>query len=127
MNDTSSLQLLILIPTMLMAYIRPATSVDLSKLDIKVCSLSGAGVTFKAKHISMQSGTSKPLANFFYLRYLENQTICPAVTLQAYETKTLKLRAWSTEKPCYCHPRLGGMNPHVIYNGMQALCTLSHS
>ena len=40
---------------------------------------------------------SKPLADFFYPRYPVDQTICPVVTLQAYEARTLELRTWSTE------------------------------
>ena len=47
-NDTLSLRLLTLKSVMLMALTRPARSVDLSKLDIRACTLSEAGVTFKA-------------------------------------------------------------------------------
>ena len=96
-NDTLSLRLLTLKSVMLMALTRPARSVDLSKLDIRARTLSEAGVTFKAQHLSKQSRASKPLADFFYPRYPEDQTICPVVTLQAYEARTLEFRAWSTE------------------------------
>ena len=96
-NDTLTLRMLTIKSVMLMALTRPARSVDLSKLDIGARSFSQAGVTFKALHLSKQSRVSKPLADFFYPRYTEDQTICPVVTLQAYEARTLEFRAWSTE------------------------------
>jgi len=96
-NDKLSLRLLTLKSVMLLALTRPARSVDLSKLDITARSFSGEGVTFKAQHLSKQSRASKPLADFFYPRYPEDQTICPVVTLQAYEARTLEFRAWSSE------------------------------
>ena len=37
------------------------------------------------------------MADFFYPRYPEDQAICPVVTLQAYEARTMEFRAWSTE------------------------------
>jgi len=97
MNDTLSLRLLTIKLAMLMALTRPARSVDLSKLDIRARSFSVAGATFKAQHLSKQSRVSKPLADFFYPRYREDENICPVVTLQAYEARTLEFRAWSTE------------------------------
>ena len=96
-NDTLSLRLLTIKLVMLMALTRPARSVDLSKLDIGARSFSQAGVTFKALHLSKQSRASKPLADFFYPKYPEDPTICPVITLQAYEARTLEFRAWSTE------------------------------
>ena len=96
-DDTLSLRLLTIKLVMLMALTRPARSVDLSKLDIGARSFSQAGVTFKALHLSKQSRASKPLADFFYPRYPEDPTICPVVTLQAYEARKLEFRAWSTE------------------------------
>ena len=96
-NGTLSLRLLTIKSAMLMALTRPARSVDLSKLDIRACSFSEAGVTFMAQHLSKQSRASKPLADFFYPRYPEDQSICPVVTLQAYEARTMEFRAWSTE------------------------------
>ena len=79
-----------------MALTRPARSVDLSKLDIGARSFSEAGVTFKVQHLSKQSRASKPLADFFYPRFPEDQTIFPVVTLQAYEARTMEFRARST-------------------------------
>ena len=96
-NDTLSLRLLTLKSVMLMALTMPARSVDLSKLDIRVRTLSEASITFKAHHLSKQSRASKPLADFLYPRYPEDQTIYPVVTLQAYEARILEFRAWSIE------------------------------
>ena len=48
--------------------------------------------------LSKQSRPSKPLADFFYPRYTEDETICPVVTLQAYEVRTLEFRELSTDK-----------------------------
>jgi len=97
-NDTLSLRLLTIKSAMLMALTRPARSVDLCQLDISARSFSAEGVTFKAQHLSKQSRAAKPLADFFYPRYPEDHTICPVVTLQAYEARTKEFRAWSTEK-----------------------------
>ena len=72
-------------------------TLDLSKLDIRARSFTSTGVTFKAQHLSKQSKSSKPLADFFYPRYPEDKTICPVVTLQAYEDRTSEFRALSTD------------------------------
>ena len=72
-------------------------TLDLSKLDIRARSFTSTGVTFKAQHLSKQSRSSKPLADFFYPRYPEDKTICPVVTLQAYEDRTSEFRALSTD------------------------------
>jgi len=64
-NRTMSLQSLTLKSVMLLALTRPARSVDLSKLDIWACSFSSTGVIFKAQHLSKQSRSSKPLADFY--------------------------------------------------------------
>ena len=89
-NKALSLRLLTLKSAMLLALTRPARSVDLSKLDIRARSFISTGVTFKAQHLSKQSRSSKPLAHFFYpiARYPEDKTICPVVTLRAYEDRT---------------------------------------
>ena len=93
MNDTLSLRLLTLKSALLMALTRPARSVDLSKLDIRARCVSETGVTFKAQHLSKQSRASKPLADFFYPRYPDDQTICQGVSLPVYEARTLELKA----------------------------------
>jgi len=95
-NDKLSLRLLTLKSVMLLTLTRPARSVDLSKL-VTARSFTGEGVTFKAQHLSKQSRASKPLTDFFYPRYPEDQNICPVVTLQAYEARTMEFRSWSSE------------------------------
>ena len=82
---------------MLLALTRPARSIDLSKLDIRARFYTSAGVTFKAQHLSKQSRSTKPLADFLYPRYPEDENICPVIILQAYESKTLEFRALSTD------------------------------
>jgi len=52
--------MLIIESVMLMAFKRPARSVDLNKLDIGAQSFSQAGVIFKVLHLSKQSRVSKP-------------------------------------------------------------------
>ena len=37
------------------------------------------------------------MVDLFYPKYPEGPTICPVIILQAYEARTLELRAWSTE------------------------------
>ena len=96
-NKALSLRLLTLKSAMLLALTRSARSVDLSKLDIRARSFTSTSVTFKAQHLSKQSRSSKPLADFFYPRYPEDNTICPVVTLQAYEDRTSEFRALSTD------------------------------
>ena len=81
-----------------MALTRPVRTVDLSKLDIGSRCFTTSGVLFKPQHLSKQSRPSKPLADFFYPRYTEDETICPVVTLQAYEARTLEFRKLSTDK-----------------------------
>ena len=78
-NGTLSLRLLTLKSVMLLALTRPARSIDLSKLDIRAHFYTSAGVTFKAQHLSKQSRSLKPLADFFYPRYPEDENICPVI------------------------------------------------
>ena len=97
-NDKVSLRQLTLKLVMLMALTRPSRTMDLSKLDIGYRHFTTSGVLFKPQHLSKQSRPSKPLADFFYPRYAEDETICPVVTLQAYEARTIEFRSLSTDK-----------------------------
>ena len=58
---------------------------------------TASGVTFKAQHFSKQSRPSKPLADFFYISFPKDSLLCPVVTLQAYESKTLEFRDQKSE------------------------------
>ena len=97
-NDNLSLRQLTLKLTMLMALTRPARTVDLSKLDISNRYFTASGVLFQPQHLSKQSRPSKPMADFFYPKYKEDETICPVVTLLAYEARTLEFRDLLTNK-----------------------------
>ena len=98
-NETLSLRLTSIKSATLLALTRPSRSVDLSKLDIQARSYTASGVTFKAQHLSKQSRPSKPLADFFYPRFPEDPLLCPVVTLQAYESKTLEFRDLKSDNP----------------------------
>jgi len=97
-NDSISLRQLTLKLVMLMALTRPARSVDLSKLDISNRFFIVSGVLFKPQNLSKQCRPSKPLADFFYPRYTDDETICPVVTLLAYEARTLEFQDLSAKK-----------------------------
>ena len=98
-NDTLSLQLLSIKSAMLLALARSSRSVDLSKLDIRARSFTSSGLVFKAQHLSKQSRPSKPLVDFFYPHFPEDPQVCPVVTLQAYEARTLEFRALKSDSP----------------------------
>ena len=91
-NDSLSLRLLTFKSVMLLALARPSRSMDLSKLDIQSRTYTSAGLTFKAQHLSKQSRPSKPLTDFFYPRFPDDTDVCPVVTIQAYERRTLEFR-----------------------------------
>jgi len=65
---------------------------DLCKLDIRSRTFTVQGVVFKPQHI-YRSRLSRPLADFFYPRFLENPGVCPVTTLQAFEQRTAEFRA----------------------------------
>ena len=98
-NEMLSLRWTTIKLAMLLALTRLSRSVDLSKLDIQGHSYTASGVTFKAQHLSKQSRPSKSLADFFYPRFPEDPLLCPVVTLQAYESKTLEFRDLKSDNP----------------------------
>ena len=98
-DDSLSLRLLSIKSAMLLALARPSRSVDLSKLDIRTRFFTSSGLVFKPQHLSKQSRQSKPLADFFYPRFPEDPQVCPVVTLQAYEARTLEFRALKSDSP----------------------------
>jgi len=78
----------------LLTLARPSRSMDLCKLDIGSRTFTVQGVVFKPQHLSTkQSRPSRPLADFFYPRFLENPDVCPVTTLQAYKQRTAEFRA----------------------------------
>jgi len=56
-------------------------------------SFKSNGVIFRPAHLAKQSRSFKPIADFFFPSFAEDPTICPMVTLRAYEEKTEGFRA----------------------------------
>ena len=95
-NEDLSLRLLTLKTSMLMALTRPSRSVDLSNLDIQTRSFVANGVVFRPAKLSKQSRPSRPLADFVFPVFQEDETICPVTTLKAYEARTEQFRHTSS-------------------------------
>ena len=87
-NKDLSLKHLTMKTVMLLALTRPSRSADLSKLNLQMRSFKSNGVVFRPVHLAKQSRLSKPLADFFFPSFDEDHTICPMVTLTAYEERT---------------------------------------
>ena len=91
-NEELSLRQLTLKTLMLMALTRPSRSTDLSSLDIQARSYVSNGVVFKATHLSKQSRSLRPIADFLFPAFQEDTTICPVTALKAYEVRTDQFR-----------------------------------
>ena len=50
------------------------------------------GVVFKPIHLSKQSRSSRSITDFFFPAFQEDTTICPVITLRAYESRTEQFR-----------------------------------
>ena len=87
-NGSLSLKTLTLKTVMLMALAGPARSTDLASLDIRDQSITDEGIVFFPRHLSKQSRPSKPIQGFFYLRFPEDEILCPVQALLAYEERT---------------------------------------
>ena len=81
------------------ALTRPSRPMDLTKLDISAHSFSASDVVLKALHLSKQSKPSIPLADFSYPNYPGYPSMYPVVTLQEYQSITLKFWALDSVKP----------------------------
>ena len=92
-NGSLSLKTLTLKTVMLMALARPARSADLANLDIRHQSITDAGIIFQPRHLSKQSRSSKPIQEFFYPRFPEDEVLCPLQALLAYEECTAAFRS----------------------------------
>ena len=92
-NKDLSLKQLTMKTVMLMALTRPSRSADLSKLSLQTRSFNSNGVVFRPTHLSKQSRSSKPMADFFFPSFVDDPTICPVTTLRAYEERTESFRA----------------------------------
>ena len=92
-NACLSLKSLTLKIVMLMALVRPARSADLASLDIRDQSITDGGIIFQPRHLSKQSRSSRPIQNFFYPRFPEDEALCPVQALLAYEERTAAFRS----------------------------------
>ena len=81
------------------ALTRPSRPMDLAKLDISACSFSASDVVLKALHLSKQIKPSISLADFSYPNYPGYPNMCTVVTLQEYQSRTLKLWALDSVNP----------------------------
>ena len=89
-NGSLSLKILTLKTVMLMALAHPARSADLASMGDQ--SITDEGIVFLPRHLSKQSRPSKPLQDFFYPRFLEDEILCPVQTLLVYEDHTAAFR-----------------------------------
>lgn len=77
---------------MLLALTRPSRSIDLSNLNIKFRYFNPEGVTFKPTKLAKQSRQAKPMTDFFFPLYGEDNKLCPVHTLKEYEKRTSQYR-----------------------------------
>lgn len=92
-NKNITLKQLTMKTAMLLALTRPSRSADLSKLNLQMRSFKFNGVVFRPVHLAKQSRSTKPLTDYFFPGFVEDPTICPMVTLKAYEERTESFRA----------------------------------
>ena len=90
-NESLSLRSFTLKTAMLLAFARPARSVDLSNLDICFRSVTSDVATFRAQQLAKQARPSSPYADCFYPRFTQDPCIRPVTTLQVYEARTLDM------------------------------------
>jgi len=82
--------------TMLLALTRPSRSADLSRLDLIRRVHKPDGVCFYPNVLAKQSRQGSQTANFFFPSFPGNPTLCPVMTLKAYEDKTKLIRGDET-------------------------------
>ena len=80
---------------MILALTRSSSSADLVKLDLRFRRFSPEGVIFQDAGLAKQSRVGKPRAEFFFPAF-ENATLCPVMTLRAYERRTEALQNQDT-------------------------------
>ena len=78
---------------MLMTLARPSHCADLSSLDLQTRSYVSNRVVFKPIHLSKQSRSSRSITvDLLFPAFQEDTTICPVITLRAYESITEQFR-----------------------------------
>ena len=98
-GDTSSLSLKLLTfkLVMLMSLARPSRSADLASLCVKSCRYKPEGVTFLPSNLAKQSRQGKPLTDYFFASFPDNNQLCPVQTLRQYQRVTAPLRLESDQ------------------------------
>lgn len=91
-NATMSLSSLTLKLVTLLALTRPSRSVDLANLDKRFSHYSPEGVTFQSAKLAKQSRQNKPIKDFFFPKFSQNEKLCPVLALREYEKRTAQLR-----------------------------------
>ena len=93
-GDTNSLSLKLLTfkLVMLMSLARPSRSSDLASLCIDNYHYMPEGVTFLPSSLAKQSRQGKPLTDFFFASFPDNNQLCPVETLRQYLRITASLR-----------------------------------
>ena len=81
---------------MLLALTRPSRSADLFRLDIKTRSFKSNDVVFEPTHLSKQSKSFCPLADFLFPSFPEDPMVCPVEILKAYEDRTASFRSMTS-------------------------------
>jgi len=79
-NKDLSLKQLTMKTVMLLALTKPSRSADLSKLDLQTRSFKSNGVVFRPTQLAKQSRSSKPIADFFFPSFAEDNAICPVTS-----------------------------------------------
>ena len=87
-NDSLSLKQISLKTVMLLALTRPSRSADLSQLHLQGKRYKPDGVVFVPGTLAKQSRQGKPVTEFFFPSFPHDSTLCPVITLRAYEERT---------------------------------------
>ena len=90
--QTLPIKALTLRAVFLLAITRPSRSADLSQLNIRRMSYTTTGVSFLPTVLAKQSRQGKPITDFFFPSFPDNQTLCPVSTLKVYLDLTKHLR-----------------------------------
>ena len=91
-GDDLPLKLLTLRTVMLLALTRPSRSADLSKLNLAGFRNTPEGAVFSPSALAKQSRPGRPLKDFLFPRFPENQKLCPVFSLGLYVNRTKSLR-----------------------------------
>uniref|UniRef100_A0A1X7TH61 Core-binding (CB) domain-containing protein n=1 Tax=Amphimedon queenslandica TaxID=400682 RepID=A0A1X7TH61_AMPQE len=77
---------------MLLALTRPSRSADISKLNLRGYRNTPEGAAFTLTALAKQSRPGRSIKDFFFLRFTENERLCPVKSLTLYIERTKELR-----------------------------------